>query len=180
MIDERLDLWTDVAALTVFDPETFAGGSHAPTWPPENDEAVRKGLYVYVSLQGDCTFTVRLTDVGLTDTEAAVVNETLGPLGLTVRSGRVYISGMDYPGDPIDAHDGAGHFVSVEVGEYDVLVHELDTLSDRWTDALPHFVLVVTQRLSSFRGIGSGLRFTGGRRIDLTLAELEGKEVDDE
>jgi len=175
-MDESLNLWTDVAMLCIFDPAVFEGTKPANAYPPHRNPAVRDGKFVLVGLQGDCCFRLRLTDSGLTDRERELLNDTVGPLGLQVGSGQVYASGMDLPGEETAIYDdhGAGGFIELAPGEYNVTIHELDLqgVTDSEKSKMPDFVAVVSQRTAPFTSVNGELCFSGGLAVKKLLKKL--------
>lgn len=119
---------------------------------------------------------LRLTDAGLTKRENDLVNDTVGPLGLEVGSGRIYVSGMDLPGEPTDvyAKHGAGGFVELACGQYNVLIYELNLrdVAESERTKLPDFVALLCQRSGAFSGISGELCFSGGVAVQKLLKEL--------
>jgi hypothetical protein len=167
--------------LSIFDSVVFEGTKPAfGAWPHHRNPAVRDGKFVLVALQGDCRFRLRVTDGGLTDREKELVNDTAGPLGLEVASGRVYASGMDLPGEAtsVYADHGAGGFIELPSGKYNVTIHELDLqgAADSERKNLPDFVAVISQRSGEFAGIDGELGFSGGLAIKKLLKELGAAE----
>lgn len=179
-MDVCLNLWTDSAMLSLFDPYLFEGTKPAEVWPHHRNPAVREGKLVLVGLQGDCRFRLRMTDGNLTDRERDLVNDTVGPLGLEVSSGRVYASGMDLPGEAasVYANHGAGGFVELAPGSYNITVHELDLqhVAEAERASLPDFVALVSQRTGAFAGVDNELCFSGGLAIKKLLKELGASE----
>lgn len=176
-MDVIIDLWTDIASLAIFDT-TQAGpsDSHYPTFHENRD--VQEGRYALVGLQGDQTFRVRITDGPLTAGEREWINDTLGPLGLVICSGQAYVSGMDLPGEPPEIYEkhGAGSFVSLASGEYNLFVHEMDlvSVSEAQAEELPDYVIELHPRREPFPGVSKEPRFTGGRHMERFLEELSG------
>jgi hypothetical protein len=132
---------------------------------------VQSGEFVAVQLQDDGTFRLRVTSEGLDAREEALLNDRVGPLGLVVRSGKVYASGMDLPCEPFKtyAKRSAGAFFDLPPGEYDVVVHELDlaSIAEEERAALPDFVAVIWQREAPFPGLRADPHFTGSKALEL-------------
>ncbi|VTR91477.1 unnamed protein product [Gemmata massiliana] len=171
-MDVSLSLWSDAASLCIFDPALFEGMKPADAWPYHTNPGIRDGLFAIVGLQGGGGYILRLTSGDLTPAERELLNDTVGPLGVAVHSGQVYASGMDWPGEQaVHYHQcGAGMFVSVVAGDYDVLVHELrSTAAER---GLPDYVAVFRQRTGSFPGVVEEPRFIGGREIEELIQRL--------
>ncbi len=175
-----INLWTDIALLIIFDAAEFESSGAEPDtfFTFEENKDVQDGRYAFVDLGGDQTFRLRITDDQLTVREREHINETLGPLGLIVSSGQAYVSGMDTPGEPPDdyARHGAGGFVSIAPGEYNLFVHEMDSipLSKEDHEELPDYVMELHPRREPFQGVSKEPRFTGGRDFERLMEELEG------
>lgn len=175
-----INLWTDSALLIIFDAAEFESSIAEPDtfFTFEENKDVQDGRYAFVILQGDQTFQLRITDDQLTAREREHLNETLGPLGLVISSGRAYVSGMDTPGEPPDdyARHGAGGFISLEPGEYNLFVHEMDLISlpEVELEGFPSYVMEIHPRREPFHGVSKEPRFFGGRHMERFLEELEG------
>lgn len=182
-MNRTLNLWTDVALLTLFDPSFFAGQIQNWPWPLHKDSRVQAGEFAVVSLPGDCTYRLRVTTTELEARERALLNDSVGPLGLVVQSGRVYASGMDMPGEPVEtyANHGAGAFFELPAGTYDVVVHELDLESAVAHEraSLPDYVAVIRPREREFVGFPAEPRFSGGKAFERQLDELPEDRDDD-
>ena len=178
-MNHTLNLWTDGAMLALFDPTVFQGKRQEWTWPLHDDPRVHGGEFAVVSLQGDGTFRLRVTIEGLDSREVPLLNDSVGPLGLVVRSGRVYASGMDLPGEMVEtyAKQGAGAFFELPHGSYDVVVHELDLASvdEHERASLPDYVAVIQPRERPFPGIRVEPHFSGGKAVERLLRELRGE-----
>lgn len=175
MLDTTLDLWSDGAMLCLFDPAGFEPrpATHAGRF--EDDQDLREGRYGRVLLQGDGTYRVRLTEGDLTEQERELLNDEVGPLGLVVQSGEIYVSGMDVPGEPMEtyADHGAGQCVPLPPGEYDLIVHELD-LDRAVTDSeLTEYVITLRPRTEPFPILREEPQFSGGQLIEQLLADLD-------
>lgn len=171
-----LDLWTDAAGIFLFDPALFVGSAD----PADYESAlarVRDGSCAAVGLQGDGTFVLRLTDDDLTPDERALLNETVGPVGVRVESGQLYASGMDLPGYPIESYrnHGAGDFVSLAAGYYEVLFHELRLAAVQ--RGLPGYVAVLRPRSAPFAAPLELPQFNGGWEQDDLIRRLEAGEA---
>lgn len=178
-MNQTLDLWTDGAMLALFDPKPFEGQEQKFPFPLSNDPRVRSGDFAVVGLQADGTFSLRVTSSEPDVREIALLNDSVGPLGLVVRSGRVYASGMDLPGEPMKtyARHGAGVFFNLAPGEYDVVVHEIDLASaaEAEQETLPNYVAVIRQRETPFAGVQAEPRFSGGKALERLLRNLRGE-----
>ncbi len=179
-IDETLDLWSDGASLCLFDPAACADlDPDKLRFPYHLNPTVRDGTAVMVHLPGDGTFRVRITGGEPTTTEAELIHDSVGDLGLRVRSGRVYASGMDMPGTDADtlAEHGAGCFVDVDVdaGVYNVAVHLLRTTDlpgDR-QPTVPDYLVVLSPLDAVFAAVESAPRLSDGNDVAQIIARLE-------
>lgn len=178
-MNRTLDLWTDGASLALFDPALFEGQPQNWPFPLHDDARVQSGEFVAVQLQDDGTFRLRVTSEGLDAREEALLNDSVGPLGLVVRSGKVYASGMDLPCEPFKtyARRGAGAFFDLLPGEYDVVVHELDlaSIAEEERAALPDYVAVIWQREAPFPGLRADPHFMGGKALERHLRKFLGE-----
>ncbi|MBI4914500.1 MAG: hypothetical protein HY825_01510 [Acidobacteria bacterium] len=85
-----LSLWSDAAALCLFDPAACAAVDPAALrFPFHLNPAVRDGQAVMLALPGDGCFTVRLADRAPTVEEARAIHHSVSRLGLEVKSGSV-------------------------------------------------------------------------------------------
>ncbi len=164
-IDETLNLWSDGASLYLFDPAACADvDPDELQFPYHLNPAVRDGTAVMVHLPDDGTFRVRVTGGEPATTEAELIQDSVENLGLRVRSGRVYASGMDMPGTDADtlAEHGAGSFVGVDAGVYNVAVHLLRTtdLPQDRRPTVPDYLVVLSFRDTAFAAVESAPRLS--------------------
>jgi len=174
-----LNLWSDAASLCFFDPTLCEGEKSAEMSPSHRNSAVREGLFSIVSLQGDGQYLLRLTDTDLTLSEREAVNDVVGPIGVAVRSGRLYVSGMDLPGEPEATYrqHGAGAFVEIPGGDYDVHVYEMRSAAVE--HGLPDYVAIIRLRNGPFACVTSETRFCGGRDHEDLMKELMQRSPND-
>lgn len=154
-----IDLWSDGAMLACFDPVACQGERFSDSaYPLHESWFVQDGHVALVSLPDDGTYRLRITDIGLSELRE-LVHQTVGPFGVRVTSGRVYVSGMDLPPSDaatLQAH-GAGHLVEVESGNYNVLFHSIR--SER--PEVPDYVAVFSVRDGAFQLPEGNLSFEG-------------------
>ncbi len=150
-MNEHAEVWTDTATIAVFDPtECRRRELSCGRYPHYTSEVVRNGVAAVLDVSSDGIYKVRITDESLTAEEQALVHDEIHVLGLEVTSGRIYISGMDLPGDAeelLNEH-GAGRFLNCPNGAF-----QLRIVSLRWTDGSPRgadIVVCLTQRVTPF------------------------------
>lgn len=179
-INKAITFSTDTATLSVFDPECLKHrlntacdwwcGSFAGL------EEVANGRVAFISVAADGVFKVRITSGDLASNERDYATERLGPLGLEVKSGKVFvgpgerITGGGFAPDAARLRDGEGTIVDIPPGKYDLLVYSVEWFeSPRWwnsdgtrpDDTPPDFVVVLSPRTSDFKRLTNEPRISG-------------------
>ncbi len=179
-VNQIITFWTDTATLAVFDPECLAERVNAKCdwWCGSftEIEEVAEGKASFISTAADGVFRVRITSGELSLHERDYAKERLGPLGLEVKSGRVFvgkgerITGGGFAPDAAHVREGEGSFVEMPTGQYDLLVFSIEWFdSPLWWnmngtrphDAPADLVVVLTPRTSAFKRLTAEPRLGG-------------------
>jgi hypothetical protein len=179
-VNRTITFWTDTATLAVFDPECLAERVNAGCdwWCGSftKIEEVAEGKVAFISTAADGVFKVRITSGELSPHERDYAKERLGPLGLEVKSGRVFvgkgerITGGGFAPDPVHVCEGEGSFVEIPPGKYDLLVISVEWFEsplwwnmdgNRPDDAPADLVVVLTPRTSAFKRLTVEPRLNG-------------------
>jgi hypothetical protein len=179
-IDKTITFSTDAATLAVFDPECLAERVNARCdwWCGlfAELEEVAEGKVAFISTATDGIFKARITSGDLFPHERDYARERLGPLGLEVKSGRVFIgkgeliTGGDHAPEPGSVREGEGSFVEMPPGLYDLWFFSIEWFeSSLWwnvngnkpDDAPADLVIVLTPRTSAFKCLTTEPRLSG-------------------
>jgi hypothetical protein len=149
-MNEILKLSTDTACLMIFDPTLLVGIDPPVSYFSEHP-ALKDGRFAMLDVGGDKSYRVRLTRSTLKNREQELVVNTLGPAGVSVRSGKVYVTGHDLPGETMEFYQQSknGRFVDMENGDYLVYVFELEVRYDE-SNKLPDYVVQFHERTGDF------------------------------
>lgn len=177
-INKTMTVCTDSATLAVFDLECLKHRLNADCdwWcrPFAEIEEVAEGKLTFISTAADGVFKVRITSGDLTVYERDYAEERLGPLGLEVESGAVFVGkGERITGGGFAPNaglcDGEGTFVDISPGKYDLIAYSIKWFDsplwwnsdrNRPEDAPPDFVFVLMPRTSDFKRLTKEPRFT--------------------
>jgi hypothetical protein len=166
LLDEIIQFFTDAATLVVYDPVVIQERiqDSIDWWCVDFKELeeVKNGLISLVSLSNDGSYKVRVTTESLTQNEKDFARSVMGPLGVTSKSGKVFIGqGECLPGegDSISSENVSpreGKFIELPVGNYDLLFYYIkatDYANQKLVNSLPDIVIVISERAGDFSGV---------------------------
>jgi Family of unknown function (DUF6386) len=129
-MNEIITFFTDTATLAIFDSKILRDrvGDGGDWWCLDftSIEEVTDGRISLLSLGGDGTFSVRVTDGDLSPVEKDYAKMALSPLGFEVVSSNVFVGkGECLPGEgfetsPENLAKYEGKFLSVKPGKYNI------------------------------------------------------------
>ena len=165
-LNEIIQFFTDTATLVVYDPLSIQERIHDSIdwWCGDFQELeeVKKGLISLVSLSSDGSYKVRVTTESLTQNEKDFARSVIGPLGVTSKSGKVFIGkGERLPGegDSLTQENllsRQGKFIDLPVGNYNLLFYHInatDYANQKMVNSLPDIVIIISQRMDHFPNI---------------------------
>ena len=167
-LNQTIQFFTDTATLAIFDPTTIAERiDDNPDWWCGNFSELKElnqGLISLVSLIDDGYYKIRVTNEALTQDEQDFSRSLIGPLGVTSKSGKVfigkgeYLPGGGYSTSPEETSSNDGKFIELPVGDYDLFFYYVDAVdyaSPEFAESLPTIVIVVTPRIHHFLGVAT-------------------------
>lgn len=135
-MDERIQFFTDTATLAIFDNEMLASrlSDDGDWWCFDfaSIDEVKEGKISLISLGGDGTFVVRITDGELLPVEQDYAIMRFQDLGVEIVSGSMFVGngecipGEDFSTSPENIENGEGRFISLSPGKYSLEVYLID------------------------------------------------------
>jgi hypothetical protein len=133
-MDEVVQFFTDAATLVAFDPQQLQQRiDDEPDWwcgDAGSLPEVNSGDIAIIGLDGDGVYIARVTTGSLRQDEQDYADASVGPLGVRVRSGSIYLgAGEALPGggnaDVPDAGESRGRFLPLPPGDYELTVYAI-------------------------------------------------------